>query len=61
MKANLTVMPPILLCWPMTQVVVSGMALKAEPFNQYSATLLLCNRWQQRGSLGIWHLTWKYM
>ena len=44
-------MPPILLCQPMTSGVdVGGTAAEVKPFRQYS-TLLLRDRWQQRGSL----------
>ena len=38
-KAALKLMPPILLCWPMTsEVDVDGMAVEVEPSNQYPVT-----------------------
>ena len=46
-------MPPVLLRWPLTpQVHVGGMAVEVETSHQH---LLLCDRWQQRGSLTEWH------
>ena len=38
------------------------MAVEAEPSHQYAVNVLLpCNRWQQRGRLTEWCLTWKYI
>ena len=53
-------MPPILLfCLTMPEADVGHMAVEAEPSHQYTVTVLLCDRWQQRGSQTEWHLTWK--
>jgi len=61
MRAALKAMPPILLCQPTTsEADVGGMAVEDEPSHPISHyTLLLCDRWQQRGVLTPWHLTWK--
>ena len=54
------VMPPVLLCWPtMSETDVGGMAVEVEPPGQYSATLLMYDGQQQRGSLTELCLTWK--
>ena len=59
-RAALKVIPPILLCWPTTsEADVGGMAIEVEPSHQYCYILLPCDRWQQKGSLTEWHLTWK--
>ena len=43
MRAALKVMPPILLCQPMTsEADVSGMAVEVEPPRQYSITFYYC-------------------
>jgi len=39
----------------MSEVDVGGRAVEVEPSRQYCYMLLLCDRWQQRGSL--WHLS----
>jgi len=45
-------MPPILLCWRMTLEADGGdMEAEAEPSLQYCCTFLLCDRWQEGGSL----------
>ena len=37
------VVPPILLCWPMTSKTdVGGMAVEVEPSHQYSITCCCC-------------------
>ena len=61
MRAALKIMPPILLHWSKTsEADGGGMAEEVEPSHQYSINmLLLCNRWQQRGSLTKCHLTEK--
>ena len=57
-RAAPKVMLPILLCWPMTsEVDVGDIAVEVELSHQYSH-MLLCDRWQQRGILTQWHLTW---
>ena len=57
MEAAPKVMSPILLYWPTTsEVVVGSMAVEIESSHYI---LLPCDRWQQRGSLIKWHLTWK--
>ena len=39
MKADLEVMPPILLCWPtVSEADVGGIAVEIEPSHQYSVT-----------------------
>ena len=56
-----THMPLMLFCWPMTsEADGGGTAVEAEP-SCWCYILMLCDRWQQRGSLTKWHLTWKYM
>jgi len=44
----------------MSEANDGGMAVEVEPSHQYF-TVLLCDRWQQRGSLTKWCLTWKYV
>jgi len=59
-RATLKVLSSILLSWPMTsEVDAGGMVVKVEPSHQHPV-LLPCDRWQQRGSLTNWHLTWKH-
>ena len=43
---------------PTSEMDVGGMAVEIETSHQYP-TLLPCGRWQQRGNLTEWHLTWK--
>jgi len=51
-RAAPKVMPPILLCW--------WYASRGWTFPPKSYYMLWpCNRWQQRGTLTKWHLTWK--
>lgn len=57
MRAASKAMSPILLCLPMT-ANIGSMAVEIETFHTYSITFC-CYRWQQRGSLTIWHLSWK--
>ena len=61
MKAVPKVTPLILLSWPMTsEADVGDTAGRVDPSHQYSVKiLLLCDRWQERGSLTEWHQTWK--
>ena len=60
MRAALKVMLPDLWCWLMTsEVDVGGMAAEVEPSHKLHYILLLCDRWQQGGSLTKWCLTWK--
>ena len=47
--ATLKVMPPILLCWPMTEANDDDMAV--EILTNIPLILLPCNRQQQRGCL----------
>ena len=43
MRAALKVMPPILLCWPVTsEADVNGMAVEAEPPHRFSVTFCCC-------------------
>ena len=59
MRAVLKLMPPILLFWlTMSEVDVSTIAVEAE-WPIFRNMLFLCDRWQQRGSLTKWRLTWK--
>jgi len=64
MKAAPKVMPPILLCWPMTtEVDVGGMAIEVKPifhqrwFHQYSITFCCHLTDGSRGALTKWRLT----
>mgnify|MGYP001853334281 CR=1 FL=1 len=58
MSAALKVVPPVLLCWPTTsEVDGGGMAVEAESSCHY--VLFLCDKWQHRGGLTQWCLTWK--
>jgi len=57
-RAVLKVMLPILFCQPMmTEADVGRIEVEVEPSHQYCHILLLCDRWQQRGSLTEWYLT----
>ena len=48
---------PILLCWPATsEMHIGGMAAEIE-LSYQNSVLLLCNRWQQRGSVTQQRLT----
>ena len=61
-KAAPKVMPPncFFLCWPMmSEADGGGMAEEVKP-SHHNSMLLLRDRWQQRGSLTEWCLTWKY-
>ena len=53
------VMPPILLCWPVTsEVRVGGMAVEAEPSHQYPVPCCCCVTDGSRGAVwqnGVWH------
>jgi len=42
----------------MSELGVGGMAVEVEPSHQYSVILLLCDRWQQRGSVTKWKRGW---
>ena len=57
--AALKVMPPVLLCWPMTsRADVGGTAVMAEPSHQYSVTRCCRVTDGSRGALwhnGVWH------
>ena len=54
MKAALNVMPPILLCWPMTsEAAVGGMTIGAEPSCQQSVTC--CCRVTDGSKWTVWH------
>ena len=61
MRAALKVMPPILLCWPMTsEADVGGTAVGVEPSPQYPVTFCCHERDSSRGDhLTKWQLTWK--
>jgi len=48
----------LLFCHARPQANVGGMAVEVEPSHQYY-TLLPCDRWQQRGNLANWYLTWE--
>ena len=59
MGAALKVMPPILLCWPtMSEVDVDGIEAVWTFLPIFCCILLLCDRWQQKGSLTKWCLMW---
>ena len=46
------VMPSLLLCWPTaSKVGAGGMAVEAEPFQQYSITFCCCTTDGSRGVL----------
>ena len=52
MRAAPKVMPPILLCWPMTsEVDVGGMAVEVEPSRQYSVKFCCCATDDSRGAV----------
>jgi len=58
-RAAPKVMPPVLWWWPaVSEENVNGMAVETELSQQYSVILLICDRWQQRGSLTGWKCTW---
>ena len=61
MRADPKVMPPILFFLPtMSEMDAGDVAVEIEPSHQYSITFtLLCDRWQQRGTLTKWCLTQK--
>ena len=49
----LKVMPPILLCWPMTsEEDVGDVAVEAEPSHQYSIAFCCCVTDDSRGTVG---------
>jgi len=53
---------PILLCWPTTSEANVGGVYGSRGCTlppTYCSILLPCDRWQQRGSLTEWWLTWK--
>ena len=59
MRVALTVMPPILLCWPVTsEADVGVMSVEVEPSHQYSIIFCYCVTEGSRGTIrqnGIWH------
>jgi len=58
MWVDLKIMHPILLCCLMMwEADAGGMAVEVKPIFHY--VLLLCVRWQQRGSLTKRSMTWK--
>jgi len=61
-RAAPKVLPPISLFWPMmSEADVGDMAVEIVPSHQYRLHCIVCDRWQQRGSLTGWHLTWEYL
>jgi len=53
-------MPPTLWCWPMTSRYKWWYGSRSWTFWPiFHYILLPCNRWQQKGSLTKWHLTWR--
>ena len=51
---------PILLYWaPLPEADVGGMAVEVVFSPVFHYILLPCDRWQQRGSLTEWRLTWE--
>ena len=60
-RADLNVMPPMLLYWPsMSEAHIGGTAVEAVPCHEYfHYMLLLCDGWQQGGSVIKWCLEWK--
>jgi len=60
MRAAPKLMPPVLLCWPMTsEADGGGMAVEVEPSHQHSITFCCCVTDGSRGAVWQWHLTWK--
>ena len=52
MRAALKLLPPMLICWPMTsQAGVGGMAMEAEPSHQYFITFCCCATDGSRGAV----------
>jgi len=61
-RAAPKVMSPILLCWSTTSGESWWYGSRGPTFSpMLHSMLLLCDRWQQRGSLTEWHLAWKYI
>ena len=63
MRDALEIMPSILLCWPTgSETDDGGVNRRGWSFPPvFHYILLLCDRWQQRGNLTKWHLTWKWV